>query len=160
LEHNRRKPYSQKACRDNVGKQIAVRQAKIRNLRAGKEPSSGEWALAIDAWIEVVEEYSQRQQTAKDRATENQAQVDRLRTIRNNMKRRMGEKEGPEENNSGVRLTANLMKSALHRISLSATGAKPIARPPRTTMLIAEAQNHARTLDLQSQRTVMVDRTY
>lgn len=52
--------------------------------------TTSDWVLAIDAWIEVVEQHNQRQRAAKDRSVENQAQLDRLRVIRDNMKRRMG----------------------------------------------------------------------
>ena len=103
LEHHRRKPYSTKACREKVDKQIAARQTEIMNLRTGEElDTTSDWALAIDAWIEVVEQHNQRQRAAKDRSVENQAQIDRLHQIRDNMKRRMGEKDGPNDNNAST----------------------------------------------------------
>ena len=100
LKHSRKKPYSQKACRDNVGKQVALREAEKRNLRTGEEASYGEWGIAVDAWIEVIEQYRQEQQAAKDRSAEDKAQRDQLRMVRDNMKRRLGQKEGPEESSS------------------------------------------------------------
>jgi hypothetical protein len=101
LEHHRKRPYSTKACREKVDKQIASRQAEIMNLATGEELDiTSDWALAIDAWIEVVDQYKQRQRAAKDRSAATQAEFDRLRTIRDNMKRRMGEKDGPDDSNS------------------------------------------------------------
>jgi hypothetical protein len=100
LEQYRKKPYSQKACRDNINKQIARRRSEIQGLSTGEELTSGEWALAIDAWIDVVDQYDQKQKAAKERSAQNEAQTKRLRAIRGNMKRRLGEKDNLEENDS------------------------------------------------------------
>ena len=77
--------YSQKSCRTKMEEIVAQRRVEIAREESGAERNKGDWAMAVDEWIAIIDVHNLLQQS-QETAAEIERKWEDLSEIQTQMK--------------------------------------------------------------------------